>query len=107
MVWLVKDYDRLRSEWDSILHESPTMDGQPRGSGTSDPTADKAVKREKLFVLMEAVDQALMMVPEEYRKGVIHHVKYGVRFPDYAHLNTWKKWQGRFLYRVAERLNEI
>jgi hypothetical protein len=56
---------------------------------------------------MEAVEQAEILLPDEYRNGVLNHVKYGERFPDTAHLNTWKSWQARFIYRIAERLNEI
>jgi len=107
MIYLVKDYDRIKEAWQDILDERPTPDGQPKGNQTGNPTYSIAAKREVLFRQMEAVEQAMLMIPEEYRRGVVNHVKYQIRFPDYADKNTWFAWQAKFLYYIAARLNEI
>lgn len=107
ILWLVRDYERLKSELDAMLYEGRPLDGMPRGSDISDPTAKTTIKRERLREETEAVEQGKLMIPEEYRRGVWEHVTEGVRFPDYAHYNTWKSWQARFLYQIAKRLGEI
>lgn len=53
---------------------------------------------------IEAIDEALNTIPEEYRYGLIKHVKNRLPYEDFAHENTWKKWQRRFVYELAINL---
>jgi len=106
----VRDYDRLKEEYLNVLyeHKTPVMDGIKRGSrAVGNPTAEGAIRLERLSSKMEAVEQALMCVPEEYRKGVEEHAKYKKEFPRCAGRTTWQTWQARFLWHVARRLDEI
>jgi len=105
--YLVRDYDRLKSEMEDILHEMPKGDTRGTPVSASNPVAEKAVRRERLRKDLEAVDQATLVIPEEYRKGVLNHVKYGVRFPDYGERKTWFAHQAKFLYYIAVRLGEL
>lgn len=107
MIWLVRDYDRLRDELDNILHESPSLDGQPRGTSVGNPTESKAIRREKLLMQTAAIEQGLRAIPSEYQRGVFNHIRYGEMFPDYGDRKTWFTYQSRFLVCVAERLGEI
>ena len=107
ILYLVRDYDRIKEQWESILHERPKLDGQPKATTVTDTTARIAIRRERLKILMEAVEQALIQIPDEYRDGILRHITDSEHFPDTAHLNTWKSWQARLLYRIAERLGEI
>ena len=43
MLYLVRDYERIRSEREDILNASPAPDGTPH-SGTGNPTEQKAIK---------------------------------------------------------------
>ena len=105
VVWLIRDYDRMRDEYESSLEKSPAPpDGQPRGGNNVDSTQEKALTRVNLWTKIEAVDQALNTVPEEYRQGVWNNVVYRVRYPDDAAVSTYRRWKGRFIYQVAKNM---
>ena len=106
MVYIVRDYDRLAEEHHEALHTSTTLCGTRATSGRGDPVAVKAIRRERLWREIEAVDKALLAIPAEYRRGVARHVKYGERWPDCAHRNTWNRYKSEFLYHVAENLGK-
>lgn len=101
-LYAVRDYDRTKKEMDDILYASPgPSDGMPRGSGTSDPTSSKATKREFLQRRCEDIEQALMTIPSEYRRGVMNGTMYGC-FPNDANPETYRRWRRRFLYQIAQ-----
>jgi len=107
MVWLVRDYDRLKFEYNAMIDELSKSDGQPKSNIPGDPTASKAMRRETLDSLCKAVESGLLDVPKEYRYHVFNHVKYNTMFPNYADRKTWFLYQSAFLYSVAEKLGEI
>lgn len=56
VVWLIRDYDRMREEYESSLDKSPAPpDGQPRGGSNVDSTQEKALTRANLWPRIEAV----------------------------------------------------
>ena len=92
---------------------------RPRLGYTAKPTERKAVEIADLKRRIAEVEQALMVVPEEYRNGVLYHtINHGTggsgkssvwsdpRF-DKAHKNTWKKWKTRFLLEYASIIGEL
>ena len=83
-VWMVRDSERLL--WLALSDE------------VDDSVAAAARRR------TDAIESALYAVPEEYRLGIMRHVKDREAFDDYAHENTWKKWQQRFIYELAVNL---
>lgn len=88
VIYLVRDYERMKAEYASITEASPPpLDGVPRGSGISDPTSDKAIRLEELGRRIRAVEAGLGTVPEEYRKGVynniVHRIPYDTRYASY------------------------
>ena len=92
---MVRDYQE-------ILHETVSGDGQPKGGLPGNPVEHKAVRMETLWKDIRAIERALLMVPEEYRKGVIENICRGgwpVNIP--AHHKTWLYWRQRFLFFVA------
>jgi len=104
-VYLIKDYDRIKAEYDAIPEATSTSDGQPRGSGISDTTQRKALKREQLSHRIKAIDDAANLMPEEYRKHIINNIKYEINYPlDYANKNTWTNWKKRFILGICERM---
>lgn len=53
----------------------------------------------------KAVEQAIMIVPEEYRKGIMDNICCGAPYPYVAHRNTYSYWRTRMLNAVAKNLN--
>lgn len=107
VLWLVRGYDRIKEEADSLLtQDGAKTDGEPRTGGPGDPTVQAAIRRERLMDDVRAIDNALHLIPEEYREIVFKSIK-DMRpmrtFPgyDYAAERTWKRWRRRFLREVA------
>lgn len=62
VIWLVKDYDRMKAEYDNTIWNSPAHpDGQPRGRNSGDPTSREAMKRAELSRKLQAIEQAKLM----------------------------------------------
>lgn len=69
-LYAVRDYDRLRAEYDDILHASAAPpDGLPHGSGSGQPVADKAIRLNAISTKLMAIERALNTIPPEYRRG--------------------------------------
>ena len=99
--YLVRDYPRIKAEYDRMLTATPDHDGAPGGSGPGDPTGALAVRLAALSDDIRAVERAMKKVPSEYRKDICRHIVEGRRYPDYAGRVTWGYWQQVFLYHVA------
>ena len=107
-LWLIRDYDRMKAEYYSLLENgNGPPDGQPRGSTTGNPTERTGMKRADLARNLEAIEQALSTVPEEYRRGVWNNIVYRARYPMDAGQATYRRWRARFLYRTAKNMNFI
>ena len=106
MLYLVRDYERIRSEREDILAASPVPDGIPH-SGTGNPTESKGIKLAELADNCKAVEAAIAIVPPEYRKGVWDNICYRSPYPVDAGEATYKRWRCRFIYEVAKFLHEI
>ena len=107
ILYLIKDYDRIKLLWEEELYTTPRSDGGPRGSHATDPTFSKAVRRIRLEEDLKAMDKALEQIPEEYREHVINHARYSIPFPDWANRKTWSKYQSKYIYHVAENLKKV
>lgn len=107
VLYLIRDYDRLKSERQEILYASPVNDGMPRGNATFSATESKAIRLARLDEDCKAVEQALIQVPMEYRRGVLNNICYGSPYPIDAGCETYGRWRRRFIYWIAENLNLI
>lgn len=105
VLWLVRGYDRIKEELDSLIIPEK-RDGEARGTGLSDPTVQAAIRRERLMDDFSAIEEARKLIPEEYREEVFLNVK-DIRpfhtFPmyDFAHYQTWKYHRRKFIRNVA------
>lgn len=107
-VWTIRDYCRIKEEAEAILMESPPPpDGQPRGSGTGDEVASKAIRREEFLRKTAAIETALGNIPKEYRGGVWANIVKRKAFPLDADRSTYGRWKSRFIYEVAVRLGIV
>jgi len=109
VIYTIKDYDRLKEEYNALLNESPAK--QPvnthGGNISSQPTEDKAIRLALISDDIHAIDAALTMIPLEYRQGIINSIKYRTPYPDTAHWHTWQKWRQRYVWSVARKLKKI
>lgn len=103
---VIRDYDRQKREINDILYGTAERDGiAVAGGKTGNPTENAAIRLAQYENDIEAVEQALAQLPEEYRKGVFNNIRLGERFPDEAHYVTWWRWKQRFVWCVAKNLN--
>lgn len=102
---VIRDYDRLRMEYKAILEESPAPpDGMPRGTKVSDPTGRTAIRREEISKKLDAVEEAIKVVPKEYRLGVWNAIVNYSRYPRDADKSTYWRYKAKFVYHVAKNL---
>lgn len=99
--WLIKDYPRIKMQYEEMLYSSPESDGQPRGTKISDPTGDTAVMLSAYTDDIRAVEKALKALPAEYAGVIYRHIVYGKPYASYANEKTWKHWTQVFYYLVA------
>ncbi len=103
---VIRDYDREKSEIDDILYGTGEHDGAG-GGRVGKPTEGAAVRLLQYSGDVDAVEKALEVIPEEYRKAVFNNIRYGNYFPDNAAYRTWLRYRQRFIYEVAKRLNLV
>lgn len=102
-LYAIRDYNRIKEEYEYILQGSSfDNDGQPRGINIGDPTATTAIKAEKLYNYLKAVDDAKKVIPSEYMKGIWDSIVYGSPYPEDADRSTYWRHKSRFIYEVAK-----
>ena len=76
----IRDHRRKVEEYRNLCEMSPAPpDGLPRGFAIGSPTERLGIRRTELSIAIEAVNAALLAVPEEYRKGVWESIVYNRR----------------------------
>jgi len=107
MLYLVRDYDRLKAERTDILFSTPVHDGTGHTSGISSPTENKAVRLVVLDMLCDKIQSVLDEIPEEYRQAILNNICYGSPYPYTAHRNTYSYWRTKLLYSLAKKLDRL
>lgn len=106
--YAIKDYDRILAQKQDILYSvSLPPNGMPRSGKVPNPTEDKGLKLAALSHQLECIDQALHMVPQEYRKGVFNEARYGGGFSTDAGERTYKRWKQKFVYWTAQNMGMV
>lgn len=106
---------RRRDIEQEIILASPISDGQPRGTKTSDTTAQKA---ERLMLRqgenerkIQAVEQAWATFTAPWQREFIKlNLFENIRMDDInlpVSIRTMKQWRKMYLFQVAENLHEI
>lgn len=106
-IWQIRDYYRLKEARDDIIYQRGADDGMPHGSGTGDPTFQKAEKLARVQDVVKVIEDALEQIPQEYRKGVWDNVQFRSPYPDDADRHTYGRLKAIFVYTVAKRLDYI
>jgi len=107
---LVRDYERLKEEYHHVLESGPTpstVKNHPKGTYIANPTERKALRLSLISGELKAIEQALVIVPHEYRDGILNNINYFIRYPDDADRSTYSRWKQRFLYHVAENAGYV
>lgn len=100
-LWYIRMYPKLKEQYAAIYVESPAQDGQPKSPMPGDPTFAKAAKLERLHDMIQPIEDAWTVIPDEYHKGIYDNIIYRRPYPDYANRKTWQLWRQRYVYRVA------
>lgn len=122
MFYLIRCYPRLLGRREALLHGSPLPpDGQPRGSGTSNPTEQKAMMLCTIGTQIEAIEQTIVYMRGKYSTPERDFDAYEA-FMDYGVFcwyrskpskdmapckKTWYRYRSEFAYHVAKKLNYI
>ena len=102
---LIRDYERRDEEYNSIAEESPPPpDGQPKGTKSGNPTERNGIRCAEKSDAIKAIDDALGMIPEEYREGVWYSITQNRRYPDDADPRTYSRYKQKFIYLVAHKM---
>ncbi len=107
MLYLVRDYDRLKAERADILHSTPIHDGTGHTSGISSPTEVKAVRLSEINAVCDKIQASFDEVPEEYRQAILNNICYGSPYPYTAHRNTYSYWRAKLLYSLAKKMKRL
>ncbi len=110
----IRAYPRLKKDVKNASY-IPCPDLEVTRSGNSvKPTHTSYVERKAITLakkdeIITAIDDALQIVPEEYRKPIIDNIVKSVPWYmcDYASDSTLKRHKARFIYKVAYNLNYI
>lgn len=105
VLWLLRDYERLRTEYNNAIGNSPKPpDGQPRGGISFDQTEAEGIKRCELRTKINAIENAYFKIPAEYRKGVWNNAVNYSPYPMDADRVTYNRHKQKFIYHVAKNL---
>lgn len=103
-LYFIRGYYARQERHDDLLEESPPPpDGQPRGDNNVDSTASKAERAERYFDDNAIIDQAIRLIPEEYRQGVWNNVMYRMPYPDNLSERHYRRHKGVFVRAVAAK----
>lgn len=104
-IYQIRDYYRLKEEAERILVESADPpDGQPKGKDIVSDPERKVMRRERLIRIIDIIDNAKAMLPEEYRQGVWNNVMYHDAFPADAARATYGNYKSLFVYAIAREI---
>ena len=110
---IMRDYDRLKATEQAILYGSPSrsdVTGAPKGV-PSDPTAQRALRLERIDDELRAIEAALARIPRDMRAPVMENIVNGRQCPAWFLAGKYNcsarvigKWKQRLLWEVAERM---
>ena len=107
-IWFIRRYPQFEKQHRNLIDlrsiDYDKITGS--GSGYSDPVAAAVIRAERVKKKISAIDNGLLMVPEEYRKGLVDNIIKKKPYPYFADTSTWKRWKRRFVYWVYQEKEE-
>lgn len=104
---LIRDYHRLKEEYEAAIESGPQGTAGGRSSMPGDPTGAKVIKLEKLYERLCSIEKAKKEIPEEYMQGVWNSIVHGAAYPNDADRTTYWRYKAKFIYQVAENMHWI
>ena len=105
---LIKGYDDMVAHLNNMIQMGIIMDGQPHSSTPGDPVGMAVIRRAEKSKPIDAINNALLTIPPEYRDIVFRWVRTGKALNkiggDYAHRNTYSRYKEQLLYEVAKTM---
>lgn len=101
---LIRDYDRMKEIHDDIPEQGKSVsdvDGMPHSGNLHDDVFSKVADMSVYWEDMKAVEEALNLLPEEYRNGVWNNIVKNERYPDDANPKTYRRYKQTFIWHVA------
>lgn len=107
-LWKIRDYYRIKAEMDDVITEHKSdPDGMPKKNEISDPVFKKAMKRDKLGRQAKMIENSLLVIPKEYRRGVWEQIQQNKRYPNDADRHTYGKYKAMYIHEVAKSFGMI
>ena len=104
-ICIIRDYDRAKEEYESLLCESAAApNGMPKAKSPSSPTERIAIRRAQMSIRLCAVEEAFTVIPTEYRQAIWDNIVNRSDYPIYTHRSTFVRWKRRMIKCLAERL---
>ena len=109
VLWKIRDYYRLEEEAKRLLELCGVQyTDMPRGSTSSyDKIGNIVQKREEIHKTIHKIDDCLLYIPSEYRKGIWDNIHYQKAFPLDADRSTYGRYKSLYIYLLAKRFNLI
>ena len=101
-MWTVKDIDRLKRL--AMVADKGFRDNEIVFFEADEDAIDNREVLKQARFKLNCIKRAIREVPEEYRRGTIDSIVYGVPFSALAHENTWRKWRKVFIRHLAREL---
>lgn len=108
-LWAVRDLERMEARLEELRREKKNYGGsficESRSpSLLSRPTEKHALEMAVLEERINAIKDALSIVPESYRAFVLSNIILKTSGKGYPN-KLWKVWKQRFLFQVAKNLS--
>lgn len=102
--YAIKSYPEIVMELEYALTNNSTTFGDPKSSDISNYPERYMLRHEEMIRKRDAIDEAISIIPEEYREAIIDNIFFGKPYPLYASRSTYSRWKHRFIYEVSNRL---
>ncbi len=106
-IWTIKDYPRLKSEYDQLKNSAAASASAPCGSNVEEVTTRLADLEAEICQMQELINT----IPADMREGIMDNICYEKSFPKNEQgklvpsLATWKHEKQKFIVLVAHARN--
>lgn len=100
-IYFIRDHERRIEKQKELIYPDGKRIGELKSSDTESQTEKAAIRIEKISREIRIVENALQIIPEEYREAIYNHVAHDTPFPVWANGRTMSRWKVRFVCSVA------
>ena len=111
--FIIKSYTVLKEKYQNILDSSPPTIKETQittyNKDQVNPTEQKAIKLSRMSDNINAIEQAQLVIPVPFRKGVFDNIVFGTVYPmnEWRRRSDWDKWKALYVYTVADILHFV